>query len=201
MAKELNDTKRLILSAAAARDDLRALPLPETLRAPAHIVKRTVTAMIQQGLLGEVTALPDDAVWTESNPGGRVPLVATPAGLAAIGVEQEVVPVAASPDQPPPRSKGRSVGSKADKRAKSAAHTSTGDGGVKQSKQDVVLALLRRPEGASVPEMVAATDWQPHSVRGFMSGALKKRLGLEVTSEKDEKGERRYHASPDPEQK
>ncbi|MEX2375097.1 MAG: DUF3489 domain-containing protein, partial [Dehalococcoidia bacterium] len=189
-AKELNDTQRLILSAAAARGDLRALPLPETLRAPVHIVKKTVATMIEHGLLGEITALPDDAVWTESNPGGRVTLVATPAGLAAIGVEQEVAPPAPSPDQPPAPSKRRSGGSKS---AESARQAPAGDRGTKQSKQDVVLALLRRPEGASIPEMVAATDWQPHSVRGFMSGALKKRLGLEVASEKDEKGERRYH--------
>lgn len=59
-----------------------------------------------------------------------------------------------------------------------------------------MLALLRRPEGASVPEMVTATDWQPHSVRGFMSGALKKRLGLVVTSRKGDGGERRYHVAP-----
>lgn len=51
MAKELNDTQRLILSAAAARDSLRALPLPDTLRAPPHIVKKTVSALIEAGLL------------------------------------------------------------------------------------------------------------------------------------------------------
>jgi len=52
------------------------------------------------------------------------------------------------------------------------ARGSTDDGNAKHSKQDVVLALLRRTEGVSIPETVAATDWQPHSVRGFMSGAL-----------------------------
>ena len=193
MARNLTDTQRLILSAAAARDDLRALPLPETLRAPAHVVKKTVATMIEQGLLGETTALPDDAVWTESNPGGRVTLVATPAGLAAIGVEADAAPATPSPSAAQTASKGRGGGSKSAKGAKSARQASAGGGGAKQSKQDVVLALLRRPEGASVPEMVAATDWQPHSVRGFMSGAVKKRLGLEVISRKDKGGERRYH--------
>lgn len=56
-----------------------------------------------------------------------------------------------------------------------------------------MVALLRRGNGASIKEMEAATGWQAHSVRGFMSGTLKKRLGLEVVSVKDEKtGERRY---------
>ncbi len=64
------------------------------------------------------------------------------------------------------------------------------------SKQDIVIALLRRQQDASIIEMVQATGWQPHSVRGFMSGALKKRLGLEVISEKDASGERRYHVAP-----
>lgn len=65
----------------------------------------------------------------------------------------------------------------------------------KTSKQDQVLVLLRRQQGASIEEIVAATDWQPHSVRGFMSGAVKKRLGIEVVSEKGEDGIRRYHVA------
>lgn len=65
----------------------------------------------------------------------------------------------------------------------------------KTSKQDQVLVLLRRQQGASIEEIVAATDWQPHSVRGFMSGAVKKRLGIEVISEKGEDGVRRYHVA------
>ena len=63
------------------------------------------------------------------------------------------------------------------------------------SKQDQVLTLLRRQQGASIEEIVAATDWQPHSVRGFLSGAVKKRLGIDVVSEKGEDGIRRYHVA------
>jgi hypothetical protein len=65
----------------------------------------------------------------------------------------------------------------------------------KTSKQDQVLVLLRRQNGASIEEIVAATDWQPHSVRGFLSGAVKKRLGIDVVSEKGEDGVRRYHVA------
>ena len=63
------------------------------------------------------------------------------------------------------------------------------------SKQDQVLALLRRQQGASIAEICAATGWQSHSARGFLSGALKKRLKIDVISEKDEAGERRYHVA------
>ena len=60
------------------------------------------------------------------------------------------------------------------------------------SKLDLVEALLRRESGASIAEMVEATGWQQHSVRGAMAGALKKR-GLTITSEKID-GTRRYRA-------
>ena len=64
------------------------------------------------------------------------------------------------------------------------------------TKQNIVLAMLRRANGASVAEIIEATDWQPHSVRGFFSGALKKRLKIDVVSAKDAKtGERRYHVA------
>jgi hypothetical protein len=56
------------------------------------------------------------------------------------------------------------------------------------SKQARVIGLLQRPEGATIDEMAAAMGWQRHTVRGLISGALKKRLGLQVTSEKTERG-------------
>lgn len=64
------------------------------------------------------------------------------------------------------------------------------------TKQNIVLSMLRRANGASAAEIMEATDWQPHSVRGFFSGALKKRLKIDVVSAKDDKtGERRYHVA------
>jgi Protein of unknown function (DUF3489) len=56
------------------------------------------------------------------------------------------------------------------------------------SKQDAVIAMLRRPEGATLDEVASATGWQRHTVRGVFSGTLKKKLGLTVSSAKEERG-------------
>jgi len=56
------------------------------------------------------------------------------------------------------------------------------------SKQDAVIAMLRRPEGATVDEVASFTGWQRHTVRGVFSGTLKKKLGLTLASAKEERG-------------
>jgi Protein of unknown function (DUF3489) len=59
------------------------------------------------------------------------------------------------------------------------------------SKQDGVIALLRRPEGASIDVLVKTTGWQPHSVRGFLAGTVRKKLKLPLQSQKVD-GKRTY---------
>jgi len=61
-----------------------------------------------------------------------------------------------------------------------------------QTKSAQVLAMLQRKGGATVQEIMAATEWQPHTVRGFLAGTVRKKLGLIVTSTKDEGGKRTY---------
>ena len=60
------------------------------------------------------------------------------------------------------------------------------------TKQAVLIDLLKRPEGATLSQMTKATNWQVHTVRGAMAGALKKKLGLEITSEKQPGTDRIY---------
>ena len=63
---------------------------------------------------------------------------------------------------------------------------------VRNSKQAKIVTLLHRPDGATIEEMAKATGWQRHSVHCMMSGVLKKRLGLSITSDGKERG-RVYH--------
>jgi hypothetical protein len=79
---------------------------------------------------------------------------------------------------------------KAPKKAPKAAKKA--DGARDGSKAAAVLELLKRADGATLAELMKATGWQGHSVRGFLSGTVGKKLGLTVVSIKAEDGERTY---------
>ena len=65
------------------------------------------------------------------------------------------------------------------------------------SKQDAVIAMLQRPEGATVDEVASAMGWQRHTVRGLFSGTLKKKLGLTLASAQEERGRVYRIAAPE----
>ncbi|NGQ93528.1 DUF3489 domain-containing protein, partial [Rhodobacter sp. HX-7-19] len=177
---QLSDTQALILSAAAQRPEHIALPLPDSLRGGA--AAKVVGAMLAKGLLQEVDAdlRKGEPVWRETGDGHGVTLVATDAGLAAIGIGPEVansVPTGANElpsDAPAPDAATAPEGGPKARTPREG------------TKQATLIAMLRAPEGATIEEIMAATGWQSHTVRGAMAGALKKKLGLEVTSEKVE---------------
>jgi len=168
---QLSDTQTLILSAAAQRPEHIALPLPENLRGGA--AAKVVGAMIAKGFLEEVDAnlRRDEPVWRETGDGHGTTLVATDAGLAAIGIETvgatDAPTEEAAPDTP----------AKPDVAPKARTQR-------EGTKQATLITMLRAESGASIDEIMAATGWQSHTVRGAMAGALKKKLGLDVTSEK-----------------
>lgn len=182
---KLSDTQLVILSAAAQRDDRNILPLPGNLRGGAS--KKVVGALLSRGLITEQRsdsrARADSALnrfWRNDEEGHAILLHITDAGLAAIGVERESAtdapvgadeaPSARAPQPAPPE-------------ANPTPRARTPRQGTKQAK---LIEMLRAEDGATINEIAAVTGWQPHTVRGAMSGALKKKLGLEVTSEKVE---------------
>ncbi len=164
------ETQSPILSRAATRPGNLALPLPEGLHGAA--AKMVIGKMVDRGWIEEVEAnlRRGEPLWRETGDGQGTTLIATAAGLEAIGIDPLVASAVVSarkarvePQPDPAPIPGR-----------------TG------TKQAQIIALLQRPEGASISEIVAATGWQAHTVRGAISGALKKRLGLDIRTEKVE---------------
>jgi hypothetical protein len=83
-------------------------------------------------------------------------------------------------------------GKKASPAKKAPKGTKKATGARDGSKAAKILELLKRPGGATAKELQKASGWQPHSVRGFLSGTVSKKMGLAVASAKGEDGERSY---------
>ncbi|WP_223428666.1 DUF3489 domain-containing protein [Tateyamaria pelophila] len=166
---KLSDTQTIILSRAAQNEDRIALPLPDTLRGGA--AAKVVQTLITKGFLEEVDTnmRTGEPVWRETGDGHGVTLVATDAGLAAIGIEPEGAAAEPAPQEP------------CKKRTPRAG-----------TKQAQLIAMLRTPDGATIAEITTALMWALHTCRGAMSGALKKKLGLTITSRTDDQRGRVY---------
>jgi hypothetical protein len=187
----LTETQSLVLSRAAQRDGGIALPLPERLKGGA--AKRVVGPLIEKGLLEEVGAdlrKCGQPLWRSTGHGHGVTLTITRAGLEAVGVETgDSAPGAAdeAPSDPAP-AKDALATERADTEADNGAPRAPREG----TKLAKLVELLRQPEGATIAEMTEATGWQQHTVRGALAASVKKKLGLEVVSEKPQGQDRRW---------
>ncbi len=176
------------------------MPLPKSLKLQGGAVNHVLKSLLNKRLLAEQPAGHDAAAWRESKDGQRLMLVVTDAGRTAIGIpaERQNEPTASITSDGSKRSAGhrpkssKSKGASAPKAKANKASPATLRPG---SKQALLVELLRRKEGATIAQAVRATGWQPHSVRGAISGSLKKKLGLAVTSDKVEGRGRVYRVT------
>ena len=178
---KLTDTQTVVLSRAATRPCNLAMPLPEGLHGAA--AQKAVTAMITRGWLEEVEAnlRRGEPMWRETGDGHGTTLIATEAGLQAIGIE----PVVASAVASARKAKLELVTGPNDASEASPNPSTPKPVAIRAgTKQAEIIALIQRREGASIAEIVEATGWLAHSARGLISGGLKKKLNLPITSEK-----------------
>ncbi len=174
---KLTDTQTNVLGNATDRPDGNIEPLPPSIKGGARI--KVIEGLLTRGLI----VRHDEATGSSYH--------LTDAGYAVLGRTRQVpdAVVEAVEEHPQPDLSAENQGvveASADADAKSKPHTR------QNSKQAQVLAMLQRPEGATVAQIMAATGWQAHTVRGTFAGAFKKKLGLTITSVKSEAGERIY---------
>ena len=154
---DLTDTQSLILGTACARASGLIFPVTANLKGGA--VGNICKSLLKRGLIEEIPAADPDTDWRHGE-AGSLTLRATPLAYSALGLgTAEGAAPARQPDPTPPTQRN----------------------GTKQAQ---LIAMLRAPEGATIEEIVTATGWLSHTVRGSMSGALKKKFGLTITSEK-----------------
>ena len=160
--KQLTATQHAILAHAIDEHDGRIDWFPENVNGGARV-------KVLAGLANRRLALHQDGAW-------RV----TPAAYAALG-RAESAQASVPPDPAPEADMGAPEATPATPRRTR-----------ENTKQATLIAMLRRPEGATIAQMASALEWQSHTVRGALAGALKKKLGLNLVSEKEKGQERVY---------
>lgn len=171
---QLSATQAEILKVASYRPDGNIEPLPPALRGGAR-------TKVIGGLLSRALIEP-------SLEGGSARYVLTDAAFAAVG-RQRKTPAA----NPMAREIDAAVANDAANVVQEITESNAKPRRTRENcKQTMVIEMLKRPEGATILQIMEVTSWQCHTCRGFFASALKKKLGLTLTSDKPEGGERIY---------
>jgi Protein of unknown function (DUF3489) len=189
---KLTEAQIIILSKAAQREDGAVLPLSKSIKLNKGAAAIVLKSLLKHKLVSEKPAGRAEEAWREAKDGGRFTLSITKAGLEAIGIDPNEADQASKADPLSKKERARSGGAIVPSGTTEVEAPKDIRAGTKQA---LLIDLLKRKSGATIAEAVEATGWQKHSIRGAISGALKKKLGLTVTSEAIEGRGRVYHIS------
>jgi Protein of unknown function (DUF3489) len=181
MTIKLTDTQRLLLSAAASRND-RCLAIPKTLKGGA--ARQVVAKLVDAGLAREIAAKSGLPVWRREEETGRAYAVKmTVAGVKAVanenpavGVDEAVLP---SPSRSNPAATRSEVGEESGRTKVRNASVATSAPRAGTKIGDVVN-LIQRDCGATLEELVAATGWLPHTARAALTGLRKRGFAVSI---------------------
>ena len=193
---KLSDTQLVILGAAAQRADGSLLPFPQSLTVKGAALTKVMETLCKRKLIEERRTINGAPEWRRDEERHPLGLFITTSGLLALGVDnpEKEKPAQAAASMPRQR---KTAAAKPRAKARTASPANSKDRAApSQSKQDLVIRMLRRQSGVTVEDIIAKTGWQPHSVRGFFSGLVKKRLKLPLVSDVGKDGVRRYHIAP-----
>jgi Protein of unknown function (DUF3489) len=197
---KLSDAQLVILTVAAQRSDGSLLPFSQSLTVKGAALGKVVETLCRRKLAEERRTISGGPEWRRDEDGRPLGLFITNGGLLALGIDDTEKTKSSQAAASMPRQR-KTLAAKPRRKARkaSSAKPRVARG---QSKQDVVIQMLRRQSGVTVRDIIAKTGWQPHSVRGFFSGLVKKKLKFPLVSDVGKDGVRRYHiaavASPKP---
>ena len=189
---KLSDTQLVILSAAAKRADHSLLPFSQSLTAKGAALTKVIETLCKRKLAEERCTVDGAPEWRRDEDSRAFGLFITTNGLLALGVEEadEDRPSQAATSTPRQRNKATA---RTQPKPRKDSSTSKRHTARAQTKQNLVIQMLRRRSGVTIDDIITKTDWQPHSVRGFLSGVVRKKLQLPLTSDVGKDGVRRYH--------
>ena len=153
---QLSNAQTEILNVACARQDGAVFPISSSVKGGA--LNKVCQSLLKRELVEEIATTNENAIWRHDDERGPLTLRVTPLTYSTLGTKQK---------------------QQADSMVTSVTPR-------KNTKQAMLIEMLRTESGATVAEITNATGWQAHTIRGAISGALKKKLGLDVISEKIE---------------
>jgi hypothetical protein len=153
---KLNDLQLILLSTASQRESACLLPYPDQLTAAEASIRKAAETLLKCGLVQESPTRDAKLLWRTEND-EVLTLIITEAGLQAIGADGGAVQAAEAPAPAPPS----------------------------ESKASMVLGLLQRSEGATLPELIDATAWLPHTTRAALTGLRRKGHSIERLKRND----------------
>ena len=195
-ATKLSDTQLVILRAGAQRADGSLLPFPQSLTAKGAALGTVIETLSKRKLAQERPTVDGAAEWRRDDGGRPLGLFITTSGLLALGVDdaEKTGPSQAAANMSRQR---KTAAARPHRKARKTSTTSSKRRAAPaQTKQDLVIQMLRRQSGVSIDDIIAKTKWQSHSVRGFFSGVVRKKLKLPLASNVGKDGVRRYHIGP-----